>query len=60
MRCSVRLRTAATGWWRSDRGGTWFELEELVDIDSAEDLELVLADPRTPEALRQRLRDAIR
>jgi len=41
-------------------GGTWFELEELVDIDSAEDLELVLVDPRTPETLRQRLRDAIR
>ena len=41
-------------------GGTWSELEELVDIDTADDLELVLGDPRTPETLRQRLRDAIR
>lgn len=41
-------------------GGTWSELEELVDIDTAEDLEMILEDPRTPEALRRRLRDAIR
>lgn len=41
-------------------GGTWFELEELVDIDTGEDLELVLADPRTPERLRLRLREAVR
>jgi rSAM/selenodomain-associated transferase 1 len=41
-------------------GGTWSELEELIDIDTAEDLELVLADPRTPEALRQRLCEAVR
>jgi rSAM/selenodomain-associated transferase 1 len=41
-------------------GGTWTELEELIDIDTAEDLEIVLKDPRTPEPLRQRLRDAIR
>jgi rSAM/selenodomain-associated transferase 1 len=40
-------------------GGTWFELEELVDIDTADDLELVLADPRTPEALRAKLRAAL-
>lgn len=37
-------------------GGSWSELEELVDIDTAADLELVLADPRTPEGLRLRLR----
>lgn len=36
-------------------GGTWSELEELVDIDTPDDLELVLADPRTPETLRRRL-----
>jgi rSAM/selenodomain-associated transferase 1 len=41
-------------------GGTWSELEELVDIDTADDLEFVLSDPRTPEPLRQRLRDAVR
>jgi rSAM/selenodomain-associated transferase 1 len=41
-------------------GGTWSELEELVDIDTADDLHLVLEDRRTPEALRQKLRDAIR
>ena len=41
-------------------GGTWSELEELIDIDTAEDLEIVLSDPRTPEPLRQRLRDAVR
>ena len=41
-------------------GGTWSELEELVDIDTAEDLEIVLGDRRTPEPLRQHLRDAIR
>jgi len=39
-------------------GGTWFELEELVDIDT-EDLELVLDDPRTPEQLRDKIRDAL-
>jgi len=36
-------------------GGTWFELEELVDIDTLDDLELVLADSRTPETLRRRM-----
>jgi len=36
-------------------GGTWSELEELVDIDTVEDLELVVADPRTPEILRHQL-----
>ena len=41
-------------------GGTWFELEELVDIDTGEDLELVLSNPRTPERLRLRLREAVR
>jgi rSAM/selenodomain-associated transferase 1 len=41
-------------------GGTWSELEELIDIDTADDLDIVLDDPRTPEPLRQRLRDAIR
>jgi rSAM/selenodomain-associated transferase 1 len=41
-------------------GGTWSELEELVDIDTADDLELALQDPRTPEPLRRRLRDAVR
>ena len=40
-------------------GGTWFELEELVDIDTADDLELVLSDPRTPETLRRRLLSAL-
>jgi rSAM/selenodomain-associated transferase 1 len=40
-------------------GGTWSELEELIDIDTADDLEIVLSDPRTPETLRRRLRDAI-
>jgi hypothetical protein len=40
-------------------GGTWFELEELVDIDTVEDLELVLDDPRTPEQLRDKIRDAL-
>lgn len=40
-------------------GGTWSELEELVDIDTVDDLELVLTDPRTPEPLRQRLRSAL-
>jgi rSAM/selenodomain-associated transferase 1 len=40
-------------------GGTWFELEELVDIDTAEDLELVLDDPRTPEPLLKKLRAAV-
>ena len=39
--------------------GTWSELEELIDIDTAEDLELVLNDPRTPEVLRGRLRTAL-
>lgn len=41
-------------------GGTWSELEALVDIDTADDLEIVLSDPRTPEVLRQRFRDAMR
>jgi rSAM/selenodomain-associated transferase 1 len=40
-------------------GGTWSELEELVDIDTVEDLELVLDDPRTPEPLRAKLRAAV-
>jgi glycosyltransferase A (GT-A) superfamily protein (DUF2064 family) len=40
-------------------GGTWSELEELVDIDTAEDLELVLDHSRTPEELRRRLLDAL-
>lgn len=40
-------------------GGTWFELEELVDIDTVEDLELVLDDPRTPEPLLKKLRAAV-
>jgi len=40
-------------------GGTWSELEELVDIDTVEDLELVLADPRTPEQLLKKLRAAL-
>jgi rSAM/selenodomain-associated transferase 1 len=38
-------------------GGTWSELEELVDIDTMDDLDLVLADPRTPDELRVKLRD---
>jgi rSAM/selenodomain-associated transferase 1 len=37
-------------------GGTCSELEELVDIDTAADLERVLADSRTPEGLRRQLR----
>ena len=37
----------------------WSELAELPDIDTADDLEIVLSDPRTPETLRRRLRDAI-
>jgi rSAM/selenodomain-associated transferase 1 len=41
-------------------GGTWSELEELVDIDTVEDLELVLDHPRTPETLRRRLLSALR
>jgi rSAM/selenodomain-associated transferase 1 len=41
-------------------GGTCSELEELVDIDTVDDLELVLDHPRTPEPLRQRLRMAVR
>jgi rSAM/selenodomain-associated transferase 1 len=40
-------------------GGTWSELEELVDIDTADDLELVLEDPRTPETLRRRMLSAL-
>jgi hypothetical protein len=40
-------------------GASWFELEELVDIDNADDLELVLGHPRTPEALRRRLLGAL-
>jgi len=40
-------------------GGTWSELEELVDIDTVEDLELVLEHHRTPEALRRRLLSAL-
>jgi len=40
-------------------GGTWSELEELVDIDTIEDLELVLEHPRTPETLRRRLLSAL-
>jgi rSAM/selenodomain-associated transferase 1 len=40
-------------------GGTWFELDELVDIDTEEDLELVLADARTPEPLRRRVLSAL-
>ena len=40
-------------------GGTWSELEELVDIDTVDDLELVLDHPRTPEPLRKRLRAAL-
>ena len=40
-------------------GGTWSELEKLVDIDTAADLELALADPRTPETLRRRLLSAL-
>ncbi len=40
-------------------GGTWLELEELVDIDTAADLDIVLEDPRTPEALRRCLRDVL-
>jgi len=43
----------------SSLGGTWSELEELVDIDTVEDLELVLEHPRTPEALRHRLLSAL-
>ena len=40
-------------------GGTCSELEELIDIDTAEDLELVLDHSRTPEELRRRLLDAL-
>jgi len=40
-------------------GGAWAELEELVDIDTVDDLDLVLAHTRTPEPLRQRLRSAL-
>ena len=40
-------------------GGNWFELEELVDIDTLEDLDLVLDDPRTPEKLRDKIRGAL-
>jgi rSAM/selenodomain-associated transferase 1 len=40
-------------------GGTWCELEELVDIDTADDLELVLDHPRTPESLREKLLAAL-
>ena len=40
-------------------GRTWSELEELIDIDTAEDLEIVLEDARTPDALRRRLLDAL-
>jgi rSAM/selenodomain-associated transferase 1 len=40
-------------------GASWFELEELVDIDTADDLELVLGHPRTPETLRRRLLSAL-
>jgi len=40
-------------------GGTWLELEELVDIDTVDDLDLVLANPRTPETFRRRLLSAL-
>ena len=40
-------------------GGTWSELEVLVDIDTAEDLELVLENARTPDILRRRLLSAL-
>ena len=40
-------------------GGTWSEIEELADIDTADDLDLVLTDPRTPEAMRKKLRAAL-
>jgi rSAM/selenodomain-associated transferase 1 len=40
-------------------GGTCFELEELVDIDTVDDLELVLFDPRTPETLRRQMLSAL-
>ena len=40
-------------------GGTWSELEELVDIDTVDDLELVLDHPRTPGKLRRRLLGAL-
>jgi rSAM/selenodomain-associated transferase 1 len=33
----------------------WTELEELLDIDTASDLEVILNDPRTPEELRNQL-----
>jgi len=36
-------------------GVSWTELEQLQDIDTASDLELVLNDPRTPEALREQI-----
>ena len=40
-------------------GGSWSELEELVDIDTVGDLELALTDPRTPEDLRVTLRSIL-
>ncbi len=40
-------------------GGTWSELEELVDIDTIEDLDLVLEHPRTPDPLRSKIRAAL-
>jgi len=40
-------------------GGAWAELEELVDIDTVDDLELVLSDPRTPETVRAKLQAAL-
>lgn len=43
----------------STLGGTWSELEELVDIDTVDDLELVLNHPRTPETVRRRLLSAL-
>jgi len=43
----------------SSLGGTWSELEELVDIDNVDDLELVLNHPRTPETLQKKLRAAL-
>jgi len=39
----------------STLGGTWFDLEELIDVDTIDDLEVVLTDPRTPETLRAKL-----
>jgi rSAM/selenodomain-associated transferase 1 len=40
-------------------GNRWLELEELVDVDTIDDLEFVLTDPRTPETLRRRLLSAL-